>query len=136
MEDETVIRRERVRPAVPTRDGIGAERVERIDRYTTGPRPDTLLRRIIVLIFGLIQLIIVLRIVFLLLDARETNAIVRGILDISQWLVAPFNGILNTDALAKGGSVLDIAAIVALIGWTILELILLAVVNLARPSEA
>ena len=136
MEDETVIRRERVRPAIPARDDIATERVERIDRYATGPRPDTLLRRIIVLIFGLIQLIIVLRIVFLLLDARESNAIVRWILDISQWLVAPFNGIFNTDALARGGSVLDVAAIAALIGWTILELILLAVANVARPSEA
>ena len=136
MEDETVIRRERVRPAIPARDDMATERVERIDRYATGPRPDTLLRRIIVLIFGLIQLIIVLRIVFLLLDARESNAIVRGILDISQWLVAPFNGIFNTDALARGGSVLDVAAIAALIGWTILELILLAVANVARPSEA
>lgn len=135
MEDETVVRRERVRPAVPG-DDVGVERVERVDRYATGPRPDTLLRRIIVLIFGIIQLIIVLRIVFLLLDAREANPIVRGILDISQWLVAPFNGIFNTDALAKGGSVLDIAAIAALIGWTILELIILAVANLARPSEA
>ena len=136
MEDETVVRRERVRPAVPARDDLGTERVERVDRYATGPRPDTLLRRIIVLIFGLIQLIIVLRIVFLLLDARESNAIVRWILDISQWLVAPFNGIFNTDALARGGSVLDVAAIAALIGWTILELILLAVANVARPSEA
>ena len=136
MEDETVIRRERVRPAIPARDDMATERVERIDRYATGPRPDTLLRRIIILIFGLIQLIIVLRIVFLLLDARESNAIVRGILDISQWLVAPFNGIFNTDALARGGSVLDVAAIAALIGWTILELILLAVANVARPSEA
>ncbi len=136
MDDETVVRRERIRPAVPARDEVASERVERVDRYATGPRPDTLLRRIIVLIFGLIQLIIVLRILFLLLDAREANAIVRGILDVSQVLVAPFNGIFNTDALSHGGSTLDIAAIAALIGWTILELVLLAVANLARPSEA
>ncbi|HYM85027.1 MAG TPA: hypothetical protein VEY67_12850 [Candidatus Dormibacteraeota bacterium] len=136
MDDETVVRRERVVPAVPARGDVGAERVERVDRYATGPRPDTLLRRIIALIFGLIQLVIVLRIILLLLDAREANGIVRGILDISQVFVAPFNGIFNTDALARGGSVLDIAAIAALIGWTILELVLLAVANIARPSEA
>ncbi len=136
MDDETVVRRERVGPAVSTRDDVGTERYERVDRYATGPRPDTLLRRIITLIFGIIQLIIVLRIVFLLIDARQANAIVAWILDISQVLVAPFNGIFNTDALARNGSVLDIAAIAALIGWTILELVLLAVANLARPSEA
>ena len=135
MDNETVVRREQVRPVVAA-DDVGAERVERVDRYATGPRPDTLLRRIIVLIFGIIQLILVLRILFLLLDAREANPIVRGILDISQWLVAPFNGIFNTDALAKGGSVLDIAAIAALVGWTILEAIVLWAVNLLRREPA
>ena len=46
-----------------------------------------------------------------------------GVLNFSQVFVGPFEGILRTDALSHGGSVLDIAAIVALIGWTILEAI-------------
>lgn len=136
MEDETVVRRETVRPAIPPRDDIPTERIERTERFATGPRPDTLLRRIIALVFGLIQLVIVLRIVLLLLDAREGNTIVRGILDLSRMFVAPFNGIFNADALSHGGSVFDVAAVAALVGWTILELILLAVANIARPSEA
>lgn len=90
------------------------------------------IRRVIILVFGLIQLVIGLRIILLLLNAREGNAIVSGILDLSQVFVAPFSGILGSDALRSGGSVLDIAALVALVGWTILELIVLAIVSTLR----
>jgi hypothetical protein len=93
-------------------------------------------RRILVLLFGLIQAVIVLRIIFLLLDARESNGLVSGILDISQLFVAPFDGIFKTDALHKGGSILDIAAIAALIGWTILEFLAIAAANVFRRGPA
>jgi hypothetical protein len=93
-------------------------------------------RRIVVTIFGIIQTFIVLRIVLLLLDAREGNGLVSFILDVSQLFVAPFIGIFNSDALRMSGSVLDIAAIAALVGWTILEMIVLWVVNIARREPA
>jgi hypothetical protein len=95
-----------------------------------------MIRRVVVLVFGLIQILIGLRIVLLLLDARTGNALVSGILDVSQIFVAPFNGILNKDALASGGSVLDIAAIVAFVGWTILELIIIWAVGIFRREPA
>ena len=91
-----------------------------------------MLRRVVVLIFGIIQAFIILRIVLLLLNAREGNDLVAFILNTSQLFVAPFIGIFNKDALACGGAVLDIAAIAALVGWTILELIILWAVNLMR----
>jgi hypothetical protein len=93
-------------------------------------------RRIVVLVFGLIQAVIILRIVLLLLDARTGNALVSGILDISQIFVAPFAGILNVNALKSGGSVLDVAALVAIIGWTLLEVGIFAVINLFRRGSA
>ena len=93
-------------------------------------------RRIVVLLFGLIQLVIGARILLLLLDAREANALVSAVLDISQVFVAPFEGILRTDSLAAAGSVLDVTAIVALVGWTILELIVLWVVGIFRRRSA
>ena len=89
----------------------------------------------LVVVFGIIQLIIGLRILFLLLDAREANALVAAILNLSQPLVAPFEGIFQTNALQSGGSVLDIAAIAALVGWTILELIVLSLIRIPRPTE-
>jgi hypothetical protein len=103
---------------------------------STGPGGSELTRRIVVLVFGLIQIVVGLRIVLLLLDAREGNALVSGILDVSQLFVAPFEGILRTDALSRAGSVLDIAAIVAFVGWTIIELIVLWAVGIFRREPA
>lgn len=103
-----------------------------VERTDLQPSGGEMLRRIVVLIFGIIQVFIVLRIVLLLLNAREGNAIVSFILDVSQLFVAPFIGIFNTDALRSSGSILDIAAIAALVGWTVLEVIVLWAVNLMR----
>jgi hypothetical protein len=89
-------------------------------------------RRVIVLIFGIIQALIAVRIVLLLLDAREANALVAFILDMSQLFVAPFEGIFRTNALTSGGSILDIAAIAAFVGWTIVEAIALWIINIFR----
>ena len=86
--------------------------------------------------FGLIQLVIVARIVLLLLNAREANGIVSGILNISQLFVAPFDGILRTDALHASGSTLDVTAIVALVGWTVVEAIVVAAVAIFRREPA
>jgi hypothetical protein len=103
-----------------------------VERAEVSPSGGEMLRRVVVLIFGIIQALIVLRIVLLLLNAREGNEIVSFILNTSQIFVAPFVGIFNNDALKAGGSVLDIAAIAALIGWTILEMIVIWAVNLLR----
>jgi hypothetical protein len=92
---------------------------------TTNPGRPELGRRITVLVFGLIQLVIGARFVLLMLDAREGNAIVSGILNLSQLFVGPFEGILRTDALHAGGSILDFAALVALVGWTIVEFLVI-----------
>src|SRR3954454_15866598 len=105
-------------------------------RVTRTPSPAEILSRIVVFLFGIVQILIILRIVLLLLNAREGNDLVAGILNASQVFVAPFNGILNTDALAAGGSVLDVAAILALIGWSILEAIILAAINIFRREPA
>jgi YGGT family len=96
----------------------------------TGPGGSEVTRRVVVLVFGLIQLLIGLRFVLLLLGAREANGLVSGILNLSQLFVAPFQGILRTDALHSAGSTLDVAAIVALVGWTILELIVVWAVSI------
>jgi hypothetical protein len=107
-------------------------------RRTTrsGPGGSEMTRRVVVLIFGLIELFIGLRIVLLLLDARTGNALVSGILNISQVFVAPFDGILHTNALTAGGSILDIAAVVAFVGWAIIELVVIWAVGIFRREPA
>jgi hypothetical protein len=111
-----------------------SETVRTDSRHITrsGPGGPEMTRRIIVLVFGLIQIVIGLRIVLLLLDARTGNALVSGILDISKIFTAPFEGILNTNALTSGGSILDVTAVVAFVGWTIVELIVIWGVGIFR----
>ena len=103
---------------------------------TTGPGGSEMSRRIIVLVFGLIQVVIGARIILLLLDAREANGLVSGVLNMSQLFVAPFEGILRTDSLHAAGSVLDITAIVAFVGWTVVELIVIWAVGIFRREPA
>ena len=107
-------------------------------RLTSSPSGAEFARRLIVVLFGLLQLVIGLRIVLLLLDARTGNHIVSTILNVSQVFVAPFEGILRTDALHAAGSTLDVAAVVAFVGWTVLELIVLWVLGIFRrgPTTA
>ncbi len=107
--------------------------VEVVSRKTTiSPSGGELARRWVILIFGIIQVLIALRIGLLLLDAREGNVLVRAILDGSQLFVLPFIGIFNSNALTSGGSILDIAAIAALIGWSVLEWVVIWAVALFR----
>jgi disulfide bond formation protein DsbB len=93
-------------------------------------------RRILVLVFGLIQIFIGLRIVLLLLDARTGNLLVSVINNVGGALAAPFQGILRLSAVSAGGSVLDVAAVVALVGWTILELVVLWALAIFRHEPA
>ncbi len=120
---------------VPT---VAPQQTVRTDyqRTTTSPGSSEMIRRVIVFVFGLIQLVIGLRIVLLLLDARTGNALVSGILDVSKVFVGPFEGILKTNALTSGGSMLDVAAVVAFVGWTILELIVIWAVGIFRREPA
>jgi hypothetical protein len=93
-------------------------------------------RRIVVLVFGLIQIVLGLRIVLLLLAAREGNLLVAVINNVGGVLAAPFQGILSLKALAAGGSVLDVAAVVALVGWSLLELIVIWSLGIFRRDQA
>ena len=129
--DHTVVTKE-------TTPAGGQETVRTNTRSITGggpPAPERT-RRIVVLVFGLVQVLIGARFVLLLLDAREANGLVSGILNFSQLFVGPFEGILRSDALHAGGSTLDIAAFVALIGWTIVEFIVIKALAIFRREAA
>jgi len=122
-----------VAPASPVAPSI--VRTERRQVSTTDPGRSEMTRRVVLLVFGLIQIVIGLRFILLLLDAREANGLVSGILNVSQVFVAPFDGILRTDALHANGSLLDVTAVVALVGWTILELIIMWAVGIFRRPQ-
>ena len=95
-----------------------------------------LTRRIVVLVFGLIELVIGMRVVLLLLDARTTNGLVSGILNLSGPFVAPFEGILKTNSVSASGSLLDVAALLALAGWAVVEMVVFWVLATFRREPA
>jgi hypothetical protein len=123
-------------PEPTTASGQQTVRTESRHSVATGPGGSEMTRRIVMLLFGLVQLVIGLRFVLLLLDAREANGIVSGILNLSQLFVTPFQGILGTDALHSAGSTFDVAAVVAFVGWTIIELVVIWAVGIFRRQPA
>lgn len=114
--------------------------VEPIDRpastaVTYRPSAGSVFERLILFIFGLVQGLIAVRILLLLVAAREGNDIVAFIYGLSDVFVAPFRGILRINEVASGQVELDVAAIVALIGWTVIELIIFGLVRVFRPTS-
>ena len=105
----------------------------------TGPGGATYAARIVTFAFGVLQALLILRIILLLLVANPGNDVAGFIFGITQPFVEPFIGMFSLNRVeADQGSVLDIAAIVALIGWTLIEALILAAIRIfsRRPAEA
>ena len=134
-ERTTVRQTTAVDPAVPVAPtGVPAEPAVASSVRTTerevvpaGPSGASVAARIVTFAFGILQVALILRIILLLLVANPGNDVVSLILGITDPFVAPFSGMFSLDRVtADQGSVLDVAAIVALIGWTLVELLILA----------
>jgi hypothetical protein len=102
-----------------------------------GPGAASVLARIVIFAFGVLQALLILRIILLLLVANPGNDVVSFILGATDAFVEPFRGMFALDRVtADQGSMLDVAAIVALIGWTLIEALILAAIQIfnRRPS--
>lgn len=102
------------------------------------PEPVATAARVVYFIFGILQALLILRIVLLLLIANPGNDIVALILNLTDPFVEPFRGMFALDRVADSeGSVFDLAALVALIGWTLVEALILAAMRIfaRRPQE-
>jgi hypothetical protein len=103
--------------------------------YVTETSPMATVRRVIGLLFGILIGLIVLRVILLALGANEGNALVDGIYGISEPLVAPFRGVFSLDEVRPTGvSVIDIAALVAIVGWSLIALVIMAILRI--PDRA
>ncbi len=110
---------------VPTNTVRTTERARAV-----GPGGATVVARFVKFLFGVLQVALILRIILLLLVANPGNDVVQLILNITDPFVEPFRGMFQLDRVtADQGSTLDIAAIVALVGWTLVELLILALVR-------
>ena len=104
-----------------------------------GPGGTTYAARIVTFLFGILQVMLILRIVLLLLVANRGNDVVQFVLNVTQPFVDPFINMFSLNRVtADQGSVLDVAAIVALIAWTLVEALILAAIRIfsRRPADA
>ena len=134
-----------VDPAAPTAPGTSepatqAASVKTTERAYVAPGPSgvTTASRVVTFLFGILQAALILRIILLLLVANPDNDVVALILNITNPFVEPFRGMFSLDSVTAGESKLDVAAIVALIGWTLVEALILAGLRIfsRRPAEA
>ena len=121
------------RDEVPVRDTI---RTSEREVRTAGPSVSSVVGRFVTFLFGVLQAALILRIILLVLVANQGNDIVALILGVTDPFVEPFRGMFALDRVTGDqGSTLDIAAIVALIGWTLVELLILAMLRLLDRRE-
>jgi uncharacterized protein YggT (Ycf19 family) len=121
-----------VAPA-PATPAAASTTVRRTDTASVAPGPGgaTLATRIVTFVFGILQALLILRIILLLLVANRGNDIVQFIFDVTQPFVEPFRGMFSINKItADQGSTFDVAAFVALIGWTLIELLILAAIRI------
>jgi YggT family protein len=115
---------------VRTREVYDDRPVERDVTYRSGPSAGEVIRRVVMLLFGVLQALLIIRILLLLLVANTGNDIVSLILGITNPFVEPFRGMFQLDRVTAGRSALDVAAIVALIAWTLIEALVVALLSL------
>ena len=76
------------RTVVHDDDYVGGDTSVSSRTVTARPTGSTVASRVVILLFGIVQVLILLRIVFLLMDAREGNDLVNFVLNASQIFVA------------------------------------------------
>jgi hypothetical protein len=139
--DRTTVRTEEqtdgpVAPAPVTARPYGLTR-RTIVEETARPTPALVLQRIVALLFGILQVLLILRILLLLLGANHANAIVDAIIQVTNPFVEPFRGMFRFDTIDTArGSVFDMAALVALVGWSLIESLIIAVLRLGGRDRA
>lgn len=136
IERERIVERERPVATPPASSNVNVTN-DRGGYVATGPSPLYYARRVIALLFGILFALLILRIVLLALGANEGNGIVDFIYGASEPFVAPFRGVFSMDEIRPvGRSVFDLAALVALIGYALIELLILAVLRIGDRSTA
>ena len=120
--------------AAPPAQAASVRTTER-SHVAAGPSGVTTAARVVTFLFGVLQAALILRIILLLLVANPDNAIVSLILNITDPFVEPFRGMFSIDRVSAGDAKLDVAAIVALIGWTLVEALILAALRIFRRDR-
>ena len=101
------------------------------------PGPLYYARRVVVLLFGVLMALIGIRVILLLLGANQDNGLVTFVMNVTEPFIAPFRGIFTLDQVsAIGRSVLDVGALVALVGYFLLMVLIIAILRIADRDAA
>lgn len=99
-------------------------------RMRYSPRENHTVERIIGAIFGSIEILLGIRLLFKMLGANPANGFVNGIYTITQFLVGFFEGIFSKyiTSPVEPGAVFESATLIAmvvvgLIGWAVMKVI-------------
>ena len=137
---EHVVEERVVTPAEPAAAPPPGEQVNvnagsRAPAHVEETSPLAYVRRVLGLVFGIFIGLIAIRVILLALGANEGNAIVDAVYGITEPLVAPFRGVFSMDVVRPtGASVIDVAAIVAIVGWALIALVIMAILRI--PDRA
>jgi uncharacterized protein YggT (Ycf19 family) len=98
---------------------------------SSSPGPLSYARRVVALLFGILIVLIALRFLLLALGANAGNALVDFIYSVSEPFVDVFRGVFSFDHIAPvGRSVIDVAALVAIVGYALLAVLIFAILRL------
>ena len=111
--------------------------VNAVEGISTSPGPLSLTRRVVALLFGVLVVLIAVRFLLLALAANAGNALVDFIYGVSEPFVEVFRGVFSFDHFSPvGRSVIDVAALVAIVGYALLALLIIAILRLGDREGA
>ena len=94
-------------------------------------------RRVVALLFGILIVVIAARFLLLVLGANAGNGLVDFIYSVSEPFVDVFRGVFSFDHMSPiGQSVIDVAALVAIVGYGLLATLIIAVLRLGDREGA
>jgi len=116
---------------------INQVNVNAVEGISTSPGRLSVARRVVALLFGVLIVLIAARFLLLALGANAGNALVDFIYNVSEPFVEVFRGVFSLDHFSPvGSSVIDVAALVAIVGYALLAVLIIAILRLGDRERA
>lgn len=137
VERERYVERQSVAPAVAPAQQANVNTGYAAPVVAT-PGPLYYVRRVLGLLFGVLLVLLVLRIVLLALGANAGNGLVDFVYGLTEPFVGPFRGIFSINQVSPRGApgTFDIAALVAIVGWSLIAALVIAILRIADRDAA
>jgi uncharacterized protein YggT (Ycf19 family) len=105
----------------------------RVYHWGSGTSIGSVLSRVVMFIFGLIELLILIRFMLLLFGANAQAGFAQWINQVSGYFMAPFNALFGTQSI-KGATV-DWSALVAILVYALVAYLIVRVIDALAPSH-